>query len=366
LNAHPFDSRHLTPDSASLNRVRIVDLTGTPPEILGKTGYDLLSVQYLREQMQAHLAELDLSPQQPALGEGEWPVLLSRCLISSNRQVRQAAEDITRQFGHNIGYLLRTLKRGNPAARPEWDAAAWDYWRSVKLVILGGGLTQGALGQHLAEDALSVFLAAGETPPTLRRSPYGSSLPLIGAARYVPIGYYSALVLDFGGSFVKRARAIYQDDELVELVCLEALPAQHLSEGESRQLFNFMAATIAESWRCLSQTDKSLAAAIPVSLASYVDRDGQPYERQGGTYAGMRTLTDNVQRALSQAVSDQVGKTVRVILLHDGTAAASAHDSETDSATLMLGTAIGIGYKPSADALRPIHEPVIITTFGKR
>lgn len=368
MSAQPFDPRHLTPGSASLNRVRIVDLPGAPPEVLGKTGYELLSVKYLREQMQAHLGELDLSPEKLPPDERDWPVLLNRCVLSSNAQVRQAAECIMRQFGHNLGYLLRMLKRGNPAARPEWDAAVWDYWRSVKTVILGGGLTQGVLLENVIENVASVFHEAGERPPRLWCSPFQSKLPLVGAARYVPAGYDAALVLDFGGSFVKSAFALYRHDQLVALLCPKRLPAQYLSEGESRPLFNFMAKTIAETWHSLSRTrtEYRFSDMIAVSLASYVDRDGQPCERQGGAYAGLRTLTDNVQQALSEAVSDQLGQPVRVVLLHDGTAAASGHDTEGDAATIMLGTALGVGYKTSADVLRPVREPVKVTVFGKR
>lgn len=368
MSVQPFDPRHLTPGSASLNRVRIVDLPDAPPEVLGKTGYELLSVKYLREQMQAHLAELDLSPEKLPPDERDWPVLLNRCALSSNAQVRQAAEGITRQFGRNIGYLLRTLKRGNPAARPEWDKAAWEHWRAVKLVILGGGLTQSALGQRLIENAISVFLEAGEMPPTLRHSSYGSMLPLIGAARYVPAGCDMALVVDFGGSFVKRARAVYQNGMLFELQCLESVATQHFTAEESQQLFDFMVTTIAETWRSLphTRTEYRFSDMIPVSLASYIDRDGQPSILPGSPFAAMRILVDNVQDGLSQAVSEQVGQSVQVMLIHDGTAAASGHDTEGNSATIMLGTAIGIGYKPTTDNLRPICEPVKVTAFGKR
>ncbi len=365
MNAEPFDPRYPTPISASLNRVRIVDLPGAPPEILGKIGYELLSSSYLREQMQAHLAELDLTPQKLPADERDWPVLLSKCLLSDNVQTRQAAQAITRQFGRNLGYLLRMLKRGNPAARPEWDVAAWEYWRAVKLVTLGGGLTQGMLGQHLIEDAARVFLEADETPPNLRRSPYGSNLPLIGAARYVPAGCDAALVMDFGGSFVKRARAVYQNDVLIELQCLESVATRYFSAEEAQQLFNFMVETIAATWCCLNRTDSRLVSTIPVSLASYVDRDGQPSIVSGSPFSALRTLVDNIQAGLSKAISEQLGQPVQVIFIHDGTAAASSHD-EGEATTIMLGTAIGIGYRSSIDTLRPIHEPINVTSFGKR
>ncbi len=50
-----------------------------------------------------------------------------------------------------------------------------------------------------------------------------------------------------------------------------------------------------------------------------------------------------------------------VALLHDGTAAALACAGEERAAVITMGTALGVGFSPSADGLRPIAPGFSIT-----
>ncbi|HEX2905847.1 MAG TPA: hypothetical protein VHO69_03245 [Phototrophicaceae bacterium] len=368
MSSYPFDPRYLTHNSASLNRIRVMELPGAPPEVLGKTGYDLLSSRYLGEQIQAHAAALNLTSHLLETQENAWPLLLNTCLTSDQASVQAAAHAIMQQFGRHLGYLLRTLRRGDPAnraARPEWDEAAWNYWRAVQHVTLGGGLTIGAVGEHLLDDARSVFREAGEMPPQLHRSPYSNYLPLVGAARYTPPGSSAALVLDFGGSLIKRALAVYAANRLVGLYTLPSIPTQYVDSAEILAFFNFMTTTIANTWTELTEAGHKLSHTIPVSAATYVDRDGQPDEGPEGMYASLRQLIGNIPAVLSETISQSIAQPVKVRLLHDGTAAASGHDRGDWAATVMLGTALGVGYQPSADRLLPVKEPVKLSEFGK-
>jgi hypothetical protein len=74
-------------------------------------------------------------------------------------------------------------------------------------------------------------------------------------------------------------------------------------------------------------------------------------------------LTPDVPAALSQAVSERLGKTVEIRLLHDGTAASLYYAPQEYAAVIMIGTALGSGYpvvRPNL-ALYPISPEFAIS-----
>ncbi len=356
----PLDPRHLTP-TASLNRLRIVDLPGIAldAEARGKTGFDLLSTPALAQMIREQADALRLAPADIAREDRDMPPLLDACLASQDATIRAAAAYIGRRFGRNLGWLLLALKRGdavNREARPDWDDSYWSYWAKVTAVQLGGGLLKGGLAGFLGEVS-GIFSRAGyrlqdSIVPVRPDGRLRDDLALVGAARYAPASYEAALVFDFGGSYIKRGVARYTAGALRDIRRLPAVPTQHNQPGAEQARLQFMAATIAETWAQASQKSAPPAPLIPVAVAAYIQPDGQPYERQGGQYAELRAVTDNLQRDLSQHVSAHLGQPAQVLLLHDGTAAASVNMLP---ATIMLGTAIGVGYQPLHDNLRPMQ-----------
>jgi predicted NBD/HSP70 family sugar kinase len=81
-----------------------------------------------------------------------------------------------------------------------------------------------------------------------------------------------------------------------------------------------------------------------MSISAYV-RDGQPLLAPHGTYVQIARITDNMQNTLAERLG------APVVLEHDGTAAATAHAGDTQTAVFTIGTALGIGF-PAADAIR--------------
>jgi hypothetical protein len=76
---------------------------------------------------------------------------------------------------------------------------------------------------------------------------------------------------------------------------------------------------------------------------------------QGGAYYQLRYVADHLQTALAECVSDRLGKPTAALLLHDGTAAATAYAGQENTAVVTLGTALGIGFPPLEQTnLRPI------------
>src|SRR5215210_6263355 len=108
----PLDPYQLTP-SASLNRLRIVDLPGVAvdPDVRGKTGYDLLSASALADCVCRYAVALGLG----SGGEDVAAVLqgFDRCLASDDPAIRSTAEGIAARFGRRLSYLIQTLQRGD-------------------------------------------------------------------------------------------------------------------------------------------------------------------------------------------------------------------------------------------------------------
>jgi hypothetical protein len=355
----PLNPQRLTP-TVSLNRLRIAALPDgvrSNQDVIGKTAYELTSTAYLAAQVRAKAAHLKLESEIIQREDRELPKLLSASFDAPDPEVRAAANTIIRRFGHNIGCVLLTLKRGDPAnraARTDWDDSYWTHWASIRTIYCGGGLMNPLWWDEIHSTIGEVFAESGSDAPGIHRVSYGDSLPLVGGARRLPLDAEYALVFDFGGSFVKRAIASYADGALSELRRLPSILTQFMAEGQTPELFKFMASTIAQTFVEASADGLPLCHHIPVSLAAYVDANGQPYERQGGVYAALRTLSPNAQETLSASVAAHMKAPINVQLLHDGSAAASAYAGAQDTAVIMFGTALGVGFPPSDAGLRPI------------
>jgi hypothetical protein len=351
----PFDPIHLTPD-ASLNRVILAELPGLPvePGVLGHTAYELVSAAALAGLVRLHAEALDVERDVPA---SALCAALDARIDSPDPAARAAADAVVRQFGRRLGWVLLALRRGdaaNRAARPEWSAEQWARWSRVRQVWLGGGLVSGWSGPAIVEHAREVLAAYDAADEIVRLSPYAGWLPLVGAARLAPAGVSSALALDFGGTRVKRAQAAYTARGLAGLVPYPALPTgwpEILAQADDPHeraalLLERMIEAVAEVW------PGGTCDTVTASVAAYM-RDGQPLEYQGGGYVTLRALGDNAARLLGERLSVRLGRSIQVTLLHDGSAAAAVYAGERSAAVITLGTALGIGFPPPAEQMRP-------------
>jgi hypothetical protein len=87
-------------------------------------------------------------------------------------------------------------------------------------------------------------------------------------------------------------------------------------------------------------------------MACYLD-EGQPYLSEGGCYGRLQGLADNLQAHLAEEIGRRLGCPVYLRLLHDGSAAAAYAGAER-TAVIMLGTALGVGFPPVEEGLRPV------------
>jgi hypothetical protein len=353
----------LTPD-ASINRFVLRDIPGVKidEEVRGRTAFELVGTPTVFEMIRANAAALRIPPAAVAEQNTDAFIRLDAAFDSGNEKVRRTARDIARRFGRNLGYVLLALRhpdavREHPAP---WEPWMNEHWLKLPRLWLGGGLIRGHLGKWAIPYIRGVFTEAGITPPDLMRDPYGASLPLIGAACCVPKTAVSAAVLDFGRTGVKRGAASYSKGALHGMHLLPTTPTRW-DEAEDannpddlrRFQYEFMIPAIADTFT----EARPESRLIPISIAAYVDSRGEPYARQANPYAGLRGFEGTLQETLAREVSRRVGRDVKVMLIHDGTAAATAHPGDT---VMALGTAIGIGYWPAVPEPRGVEDGLVI------
>ena len=364
-----------TPPTASMNRVRIVDLPGLPidDEVRGQQAYHLISALAIVHYAQQRAGALKLPEayrQDTPETRRELPRFVDQSLGSPDADVRAAAEAITRRLGRNLGHVLLTLHRGdaiNRAARPDWTDAEWEYWATIRHIWVGGGVMSGLMGERMVRHA-EAFLEEMRYGGRLRiaRTPRPRNMPLLGAARYLPAATSTALCLDFGATSVKRARLTFDAGTLTQVRPYATLPVewqwQNSPEAaagfEGQEVLDFVADAIARTWGEARAGGTALSPDVMLSVAAYVRRG----ELLGnGGYARMMLLAaakragNDVRPALAEAVYARTGERARICVIHDGTAAAALHAGKPNAAVLIFGTAIGVGFPPETEAnLRPL------------
>ncbi|MCA9903142.1 MAG: hypothetical protein KC547_04735, partial [Anaerolineae bacterium] len=265
-----FDPRN-PPTNNSLNRLRLEAAELPLPDVLrGKVAYELLSSLALDALIEHHTRDVVVFYEQVALG-AKW------------------AHAIAQTLGTRLGYMLLVLARNDTQtqqANPDKPAAYWAHWARIRKVYVGGGLARGAVGAIITAQAQATVRSLADEPDyQVVQVEHPQYLPLLGAARTVPTGS-RASILDFGGSYVKRAIAHYTPAGLSHLQLRASLPT-HLpaNDDDARLIFERMADIITQSYAGVD------SATIPISIAAYVDEHGQPLLSQSGIYMQLARLT---------------------------------------------------------------------------
>ncbi len=74
----------------------------------------------------------------------------------------------------------------------------------------------------------------------------------------------------------------------------------------------------------------------------------------------MQVLAANLQTFMREELAANSRPDLPFVLMHDGAAAAATYAGETQTVVLMLGTAIGNGFPPVAEAARPLHPEFVL------
>ncbi len=363
-----------TPSNASINRVMVADLPGIPidAEVKGKKAYHLLSslalIAYARQYQPALKLPID-DAQDTEQARREIPRMVNDYLQAPDPERRMAAQSIAIRLGRNLGHILLTLHRGdtvNQEARPDWSTKEWAHWATISRVYLGGGMMSGTLGEYIAHHARE-FLAdiACSECPEVQLTPYPIGMATVGAGRYLPSTTRHALCFDFGHTLAKRTQLTYTKGTLTQLHTFSPIPtpwswhndpaAKHAIEP--RDVLAFVVHTVTQTLKTSQSRGVPLDPNLMLSVAAYV-HGGQL--GGNGVYATMNHLAEDVGALLTQAIREHTGQQLTMHLIHDGTAAATVHAGKPNTAVLVIGTAIGVGFPPTnAQSLRPVDYTIL-------
>jgi hypothetical protein len=350
---HEFDPYHLRP-LASLNRRRLIALPGLDEEDVGKSGLELLSKAALVDLIRPHVQDLQLE----GTPDGDLPLALNAILSGPDRtrgaRASAIAASLAAQHGRLVGYLIASIllsPRGLSEPMVDWERAYLAHWRDrAQEIVLGGGRANGRLGMMIRDAAQEALVRCGQER-RLSLADHPSYLPVIGAARCVPIcGDDAAAVFDFGGSQAKRGIAVY--DRRGALCRLRVLPSRDISHltqgGRTAELGAEMVAIIAETMQAVKPS-RTLASTIVCSVAAYVE-NGEPVRLDRGAYTRLHRLAPDIRAWFNARVGAQVE------FVHDCDIAACALAGRPNAAVLMLGSALGVGFVPPAQGFRPLAE----------
>jgi hypothetical protein len=346
---------------ASLNRTRLAAVAAIEPALRGRQAVELLSAGALRRAIGVEAGRLGLETALAA-GDDLLPAF-DRCLAAADEGVRAAAVELAVRFGTHLGYLLVSLA-GEPSTagvEGEMSVAYRAQWSRVRHVVLGGGVVSGNLGRVMREVAREMVRTVVAPGFRLDVHDYARELGLIGAALGVQdVSATSALLYDFGGSWVKLGYAYYEDGALASLRLLPALTVESEMRPEDRReesvraLGEAMSRRVAAGWREGQESGLALGREVVCAVNGYVDA-----ELPTDVYSAVRAL-DGSADWLSEAVSKQAGERIEVKLVHDGTAAARVLAGERDAAVIMLGTWLGVGLAPPADAVLRLSPGFVV------
>jgi hypothetical protein len=168
-----FDPARLNRD-ASLNKLTIGRAPGVHPSHVGKNGGDLLGRDAIVSLVEQRCG---IDVRRDAVAD----CLLSA--MSADSSAGDAARVLT-EIGDRLASLIATLRHPATAAAATGARRIYlEVWRSLDLVMLGGGLVRGAIGERVAALATATLAAEGVDAPVLRVAQHQEWLALIGASR---------------------------------------------------------------------------------------------------------------------------------------------------------------------------------------
>ena len=336
--------------------------------LTGKSAQDVFSTDLFIQEIKNAADRLRIPV--ATLEEKSLPLYLENSLESDDPHVRAAAHDILKLFGERLAVILLCLKEGSPAnrrARPDWGNEEWDYWNSLKRIILVGGLASPPLGEQLKYYVEQVFKDSGKNPYAIvlgRDSTYAGlrgcttcllndSLDDADAIPGQPPSSWANLIFDYGQSFIKRSYAIMNGHKVQDIIILGKTLSRHVEwdmkdplveEAEAQALNRYFLDTITRTIQEVEARGLHIRPHIVLSIANYV-KNGEIANRGG--YGKLRLIAPNYARYLSDCMKERFGKNYYFTLLHDGTAMAAGYADYEESVCISLGTAFGVGFPPS-------------------
>lgn len=354
-----FDPSQLMSD-ASLNRTTLAAIDGADAGWVGRRAFELLSLEALKRLCAEHgFADgpQALDAVATALSEAGGfapPAGLGKSVATAR------AREVCAEYGRRLAHLVASLiTPGASVAWSPWRAAYLDYWSSIDHIWLGGGIAA-ILGDELARTVRAELARFGARACDVAIAPHPSALAVIGAARTSRGAHSYKVALDFGHSMVKRGVAIARHGSLERLELLPRLGSPSIDADPAPELVrNFVLDTIADTCRAVQQRYPDVDPHIVASLATYLT-NGMPVD----VHSLYRPLSGFTIAWVEGELEQRIGHIVQLTFLHDGTAAARAVPAGGRAAVIMLGTAMGVGFRPLSDAeMWPLAPDLVVTAF---
>lgn len=342
--------------------------TVTQP-LVGKSAQDIFSTDLLIREIKNSAGRLQIDI--ASLEEKYLPLYLENSLESDSPDIRETAHDILKLFGERLAVILLCLKEGSPEnrlARPDWTDMEWDYWHSLKHIILVGGLASPPLGEQLKYYVEQVFKASGKNPYTIVLGRDSTYAGLRGCTTYLrndqwnDAEFTSAqttrvnLIFDYGQSFIKRSYAVMNGHKIQDIIILGKTLSRHVEwdikdpdteEKEAQALNRYFLDTIARTVSEVEARGLTVLPHIVLSIANYVK--GGKIANRGG-YGKLRLIAPDYAEYLSACMKERLGREYHFTLVHDGTAMAAGYADYRDAVCISLGTAFGVGFPPDRES----------------
>lgn len=357
---NPFlEDGFLTPN-ASINKVIIEKMPTdkVKQDLQGKAALDIFSTELFIEEIKKNSQALKI--ELANIEEKLLPQYFNECLEDEDLLIKSKAEEIIKMFGERLAVILLTLKKGekiNRLKRKDWDDNHWEYWKSIRNIILVGGLSSSKIGEKLKFYVEKIFKDSDEEgyKIILNEDPANSGIK--GCASYIQREKEEKLYLifDCGHTFIKRSLVRMQEKEVKEIIKLDKVLSKHVEcEFESfekekikaEELHEYLTDSIINTIKYASAQSLIIGNNIAISVANYV-KNGL-FANRGG-YGKLRLIASNYEEYLSDAIYKKLGVRFKISLIHDGTAMAAAFSKYEKSVCISLGTSFGVGFPIDAN-----------------
>lgn len=352
---NPFLQEGFLTPNASINKLTIemMPTDKVKQDLQGKAALDIFSTGLFIEEIKKNNQALNIELE--SIEEKMLPQYLNECLQDDDFQVKSKAEEIVKLFGERLAVILLTLKKGekiNRLKRKDWDDNHWDYWKSIRNIILVGGLSSSLIGEKLKFYVEKVFIDSNEEGYKIILNEDPSNSGIKGCASYIQGEKEEKLYLifDCGHTFIKRSLVRMQEKEVKEIIKIDKVLSKHVEcefesfekeKNKAEELHEYLKDLIINTIKYSSEQPLNIGNHIVISVANYVKKG--LFADRGG-YGKLRLIASNYEEYLANVIYEKLGGRFKISLVHDGTAMAAAFSKYEKAVCISLGTSFGVGF----------------------
>lgn len=339
-------------NNCSINKMTIAKapIKGIDDSIEGKMVSEIFSTPVITQKIKENAELLKIPSDTP---NENLPHLLLELMDSTDKQVRFCVNNIATFFGKRLGLILLTLKTALPEnrkVRPDWNDKHWEYWKSIKNIITVGGLTNGNFGKIIVDEAQKLCTFGENLAYKITAFDNSSHIGIMGCAKLLENYNGINILLDLGQTNMKRSIVTRKNREITNIKNLPSIPSKYMKwiindneekEKQARLLHRYIVRVITDTYKEASYLGK-VENEIVISIANYTH--GGVLDDTRGGYAKLAVLYKNYADYLSEELSGILKTSIKIKLVHDGTAVSLNFLDYPESVCITLGTFLGVGF----------------------